>query len=57
MTPVERWRRMTNPQTVEDYGLSVTLEELYETPEGREIIYGEINPSLPLRYETEGSTK
>lgn len=47
MTPVEKWKRLTNPQTIEDYGLSVSLDELAETAEGREILEKEISPWLP----------
>lgn len=47
MTAIEKWNRLTNPQTVEDYGLSVNLEDLAETKEGREIIAREIAPWLP----------
>ena len=44
---IERWRRLTDPQTVEDYSLSVNLDDLAQTPEGREIIRREIDPFLP----------
>lgn len=33
MTPKEKWQRLTNPKTVEDYGLGISLNELMEVPE------------------------
>lgn len=37
MTPEEKWGRLQNPQSVEDYGLSVTVEELESFEAGREV--------------------
>lgn len=34
----EKWRRLTNPQTAEDFGLSLTKEELGSFPAGRTIL-------------------
>ncbi len=48
MNAVEKWKRMTNPKTVEDYGLGITLNELLETEEGKKIFQEEIKPWLPL---------
>ena len=42
----ELWRRLNNPQTIEDWHLVVTLEELEQCPE----IMEEVSPFLP-RYE------
>lgn len=47
-SPVERWGRLTNPQTVEDYWLCVDTAELLESDEGRRIVEEEIMPYLPL---------
>lgn len=44
---VETWRRMTNPQTVEDYGLSVAFRDLEKSPEGRDILEREVMPFVP----------
>lgn len=33
MTPAEKWHRLTHPQTVEDYGLGMSLEEIKQVPE------------------------
>lgn len=49
MDAIEKWRRLTNPTCVADYGLSVTLEELAETPEGREILEKEVAPRMSFR--------
>lgn len=38
MTPEERFRRLTNPQTVDDYGLSLNEQELNTFAEGKEIL-------------------
>ena len=37
-TAKEKWEHLTNPKTVEDYGLSITETELLEFNEGRELI-------------------
>lgn len=50
MNAVEKWKRMSNPQTVEDYGLSVSLEELAQTEEGRQIIERDVNHWLPSPF-------
>lgn len=36
----EKWNRLTNPKSVEDYGLSLTESEMVTFPEGRKIIAG-----------------
>lgn len=41
----ELWRRLTNPQTVEDYGLSLPLEDLKQCPE----IWEEVSIYVPSR--------
>ena len=33
MTPAEKWRRMTHPVTLEDWGLSMSLDEFKQAPE------------------------
>ena len=38
MTAQEKWERLTNPKTVEDYGLSMTETELLEFEEGRKVV-------------------
>jgi len=38
MTPSEKWARMANPQTIEDYGLGITADELMTFPEGVELM-------------------
>ena len=38
MTAKEKWGRLTNPETVEDYGLLIKEDELLEFNEGRELI-------------------
>ena len=48
MDSVMKWRRLTNPQTVEDYALVVNIRELLETPEGRVIFESEILPYIPV---------
>lgn len=48
MDTVTKWLRLTNPQTVEDYSLSVNLDELRQTEEGQEIYEKEILPYLPM---------
>lgn len=40
MTPEEKWKRLTNPKTAEDYGLSLTETELETFAEGRELLAG-----------------
>ena len=40
MAPEEKWKRLTNPQTAEDYGLSLTEAELETFDEGREVLAG-----------------
>lgn len=35
LTPKEKWERINNPKTFEDYGLGLTEEELRTFPEGR----------------------
>ena len=52
MTAIEKWRRLTNPQSVEDYGLSVNLADLAQSDEGREILRREILPWLPVTERT-----
>jgi len=47
MTPAEKWQRLTNPQTLEDYGLSMSIEEIEQVPEAVE----EINKYLPKGKE------
>jgi len=36
MDALEKLRRLTNPKTLEDWGLSVSLSDLAESDEGRE---------------------
>jgi len=37
-SPKEKWDRLNNPTCVEDYGLSLSREELAQFPEGHAII-------------------
>ena len=37
-TPEQKWMRITNPKTADDYGLSMTETELETFEEGREIL-------------------
>jgi len=37
-TPEEKLKRLTNPKTVEDYGLVLTEDELITFPEGRDLL-------------------
>lgn len=49
MDALEKWKRLTNPTCADDYGLSVTLDELKQTEEGRKILNELINDwSLPI---------
>ena len=38
MTPKEKWDRLNNPQSADDYGLGMTEAELLTFPEGREAV-------------------
>lgn len=38
MTPEDKWQRLNNPKTIEDYSLSMNRAELMKIPEGREIV-------------------
>lgn len=38
MTPEEKWQRLNNPQTCEDYGLSLSESELRAFPAGRKLL-------------------
>ncbi|MFA5706808.1 MAG: hypothetical protein WDA41_10675 [Candidatus Neomarinimicrobiota bacterium] len=38
MTPQEKWERLNNPETLSDYGLILSENELMQFPEGREIV-------------------
>lgn len=40
MTPKEKWDRLQNPKTPEDYGLCLTETELRQFPEGRSVLLG-----------------
>ena len=35
MKPCEKWTRLNNPQTLEDWGISITESEMRTFPEGR----------------------
>lgn len=35
LTPLEKWARLTNPTCVDDYGLSMTLEEVIAVPDAK----------------------
>lgn len=37
-TPTEKWARLQNPKCLEDYGLSLTQEDLRQFPEGRRLL-------------------
>lgn len=38
MTPQEKWDRIKNPKTLEDFCLSISESELLEFEEGRELV-------------------
>ena len=38
MKPQEKWDRLSNPQCLEDYGISLTKDEMMSFPEGRGVI-------------------
>lgn len=38
MNPQEKWNRLSNPQCLKDYGLSITEEEMVSFPEGKNIV-------------------
>ena len=38
MTPEEKWERLTNPKTIEDYGLRMSENELMQFPEGQRVV-------------------
>lgn len=38
MNPQEKWNRLSNPQCLKDYGLSITEKEMMSFPKGRAII-------------------
>jgi len=38
MTPAEKWERINNPQTVEDYSICMNREELMLIEAGRKIV-------------------
>lgn len=40
MTPKEKWDRINNPMSVEDYGLFLTEDELRTFLEGRKLLLG-----------------
>ena len=40
MTPREKWDRLNNPKTLEDYGLCLSEEELSTFEAGRKILAG-----------------
>lgn len=40
ISPKEKWERITNPKTVDDYGLSIGEIELETFEEGKKIISG-----------------
>ena len=40
MTPEEKWERLNNPKTREDYGLCLSEEELSTFEAGRKILAG-----------------
>jgi hypothetical protein len=43
----DRWKRLKNPQTAEDWGLSVSLEELASLSDGECLIAEELCPYMP----------
>ena len=38
MLPEEKWNRLNNPKTLEDYGLSLNEDELQSFPEGKVLL-------------------
>ena len=38
MTAQEKWERLKNPKTIEDYGLLMSEAELLESEEGRKVV-------------------
>lgn len=48
MTELEKWRRMTNPQCLADYGISVDMGKLAE--EASDVFRSEVEPWLTKRH-------
>jgi len=48
MDALEKLKRLTNPQCVEDYGLSVSLSELMEFDEGKAWVQGFFYDYVPV---------
>ena len=38
MNPEEKWRRLINPTCADDYGLSMSLDELRQVPEASAVV-------------------
>lgn len=47
----EKWKRLTNPKTCEDYGLCIDIKEFYK--ECPEIFNKEVAPFLPIELVSE----
>ena len=47
-TPEEKWARIKNPQTVDDYRLVISVDELLTFDEGVEIVNGITAAAYPL---------
>ena len=43
MTPAEKWQALSFPQSVADYGVTMTLQEILQVPEA----IAEVNKYLP----------
>lgn len=47
MTPAEKWQRLTNPTCVEDYGLSMSIDEIRQVPEAEAAMKVYLPPISP----------
>lgn len=50
MTPQEKWKRISDPQTAEDYGISMTETELRQVPEAWAIIGPQLEALQKIRH-------
>jgi len=51
MTPQEKWERLNNPTCIEDYGLSISEEELVTFPAGAAILEALDEPRLKEKFD------
>ena len=51
------WKRLNKPQCLDDYGLSITLEEMAQFQEGREALVLLPSQGVQTLHETTDSSK